>query len=264
MWLWPSQWQELEVFLAKENPMDADDEPEDTENGPEHTENGPEDPKNGPEATEATEPKTPELKDLSDDQLQAKVDEMERQKVIFTWFWNKYLPYFAKDSFFGEQNRSTKLLTDKVTVAGKEWMMVTSATEALALVVFENNRDRWLYLFDKKANHDDYDFNKDKNVPKAKWTGSKGQQVYGGWADEGMQKWQYHRKTIKAHREADAENGHLVMISIRDMCASKLLKNTSPKSGNSSVGSEENAAVNLASVLDQVDVFGDENIFDEE
>lgn len=200
---------------------------------------------------------------LSDDD-QAKVDEMNRQKLIFTWFWNNYLPNFTKDSFFGPKIRSTKLLTETVTVAGKEYIPVTTNTEALALVSYENNLERWKTLFEKKSKDEDYNYNSDPDkskIPKPLWSNEKsGQQEFGGWSDEGMKKWWQYRLHAKESRQHDEDTDQMVMICIRDLCASKITKNANAKKNNK----KGKPATSAAQLLDSVDIFGEGDMFDEE
>jgi hypothetical protein len=227
LWYWPYDWEEVEA-LTESDPADGK-----------------------------------EAQLLDNDQ--AKVDEMNRQKLIFTWFWNNYLPNFTKDSFFGPKIRSKKLLNETVAVAGKEWVPVTTSTEALAIVSYENNLDRWQHLFEKKSNDEEYNYNNDPNkddIPKPKWSNGKtGQQGFGGWSDEGQQKWKHYRDHARSCRKKDEDSDEKVMIYIRDLCASKIMNKATAKKDNKKGKTATSSDVNL---FDSVDIFGEGSMFDYE
>ena len=113
------------------------------------------------------------------------------------WYLNSFLPNTVGLHFWGPNIRPFKLMTDKEVVdsdpSGKKKVLVTVTSEAFALLLWANSRDKWLADFklkkkDRKAKIPKYDKNnratwKHQN----KWSNSRTGQIQGGgWSKDAL------------------------------------------------------------------------------
>ena len=146
-------------------------------------------------------------------------EKYEKQLELLTWYLDVFLPCAVGLEFWGQNVRPFKLMTDKAEVpgdpSGKKRVLVTITSEAFALVIFANCRDKWIADFDYRAsnkrakipkyNKHDPDTHKYQN----KWSSSRTGQVQGGgWDKEALECLNKCIKSIQAWREAEAEGGN--------------------------------------------------------
>jgi hypothetical protein len=136
------------------------------------------------------------------------------EKELFLWYYDDWLPAILPREFWREDIRYYKLLTDTVEIAGKQKVLVTVASEAFGLLMWENCHDKWVNYFDLKDKHGEKaPVPTGKNDPEAakhqaKWSdGSSGQVKYGGWKDEAYDFFEKLKKELKAWRKNEEEKG---------------------------------------------------------
>lgn len=131
------------------------------------------------------------------------------KKQIFIWYYDVYLVACLPKEFWKEDIRYYQLLTDEINIFGKMKGLVTVSSEAFALLMWENCRDKWINYFKyKEANGEKAAIPKGKEPGAqdhlAKWSdGKEGQVLYGGWKEEAYVKFEELKKTLKAWRAAD-------------------------------------------------------------
>ena len=72
---------------------------------------------------------------------------MTLQKELFLWYYDVWLPAILPREFWKEDIRHYRLLTDACEIAGKQKVLVTVASEAFGLLMWENCRDKWVNYF---------------------------------------------------------------------------------------------------------------------
>jgi hypothetical protein len=80
-----------------------------------------------------------------------KKDEMAIQKELFLWYYDAWLPAILPREFWREDIRFYRLLTDACEIAGKQKVLVTVASEAFGLLMWENCRNKWVNYFIKPS-----------------------------------------------------------------------------------------------------------------
>ena len=143
----------------------------------------------------------------------------EKELELLTWYLDSFLPNAVGLEFWGPNVRPFRLMTDKFDVpgdpSGKKKVLVTITSEAFALVIFANCRDKWVADFKLKAgnkrakipkfNKDDPETHKYQN----KWSSSRTGQVQGGgWDYEALQYLNKSIAAIQTWRKAEAERGN--------------------------------------------------------
>jgi len=140
----------------------------------------------------------------------------ERQKNVFLWYLDCYLPKATGSSqLFGPNHRRYATISKVVTAEDKKLQVMTPKHEAFAVLTFENNLSRWQYydklcpkhghlqfLLMKKKHPSDVDKTVEECVKgkaslriysdkcKGKYTLlDNGQSKYGGWTAEGMNRY---------------------------------------------------------------------------
>ena len=144
----------------------------------------------------------------------------EEELELLTWYLDCFLPYAVGLEFWGPNVRPFKLMTDKFDVpgdpSGKKKVHVTITSEAFALVIFANCRDKWMADFTLRAsnkrakipkfNKDDPETHKYQN----KWSSSRTGQVQGGgWDKEALEYLNKCIGAIQSWRKAEAERGNV-------------------------------------------------------
>jgi hypothetical protein len=145
----------------------------------------------------------------------------EEVKQAMLWYSDRWLPVIAGKDFFGPNVRYYSCPTDLVLVHGEQKVAVTVTTEAFGLLVFENCRNKWMKMWEWKAN------NPDKAIPnkgpiadtfKALYTDSKvGQIPYGGWDPEAYELMEAMKKTITTFRMNDEADNKKAQLLARDL-----------------------------------------------
>lgn len=138
-----------------------------------------------------------------------------RRKIdLLLWYLDRYLPNLCGLEFWGPQIRPYHLMTDLVNLqgdtSGKKKVLVTVTSEAFALLMYENCREKWINTFqlkkqNKKAKipaykRDDEATHKYANLWSNSSTGSvKG----GGWSIDALKKLITNIKHVQAFRSLD-------------------------------------------------------------
>jgi hypothetical protein len=149
----------------------------------------------------------PTVKEIQECALRQLDLEDDRGRKIFLWYWTVLLERshatadWAKVMYY--QTISQATLRDYPTKR-----VITTAMEAMVVVVYENYRERWIATKEwLNANPDKTRLptrdknNKDMDVFKAKWTDQDGgQQPYGGWDPEAKERFNDLRLAIHAAR----------------------------------------------------------------
>lgn len=148
----------------------------------------------------------------------------DRKVSIQKWYLDSYLPTVVGVEWWGLQIRPYKLMTDTTEVKGQgEKVLVTVASEAFGLVLYENCRDRWLAAYKYNKEHGTtrrcpvYHPKKKETYPfKGKWSDAKqGQQS--SWDSAAIKRFNEHKAKIKAFRAQDKENNNAVQEYFRDL-----------------------------------------------
>lgn len=133
------------------------------------------------------------------------------RKTVFVWWWNEFLPKLAMDQHWGFKIRNNHVFTDKFTIKGRDGVdfpnkiYVTITLEAFACIMYDNWRTAWMNQFTYKAN------NPGKPIPKTKKDGKSynakysmprsGSKNFGGWSEEGQEKFKSLLNSILAFRK---------------------------------------------------------------
>jgi hypothetical protein len=141
-----------------------------------------------------------------------KKDEMAIQKELFLWYYDAWLPAILPREFWREDIRFYRLLTDACEIAGKQKVLVTVASEAFGLLMWENCRNKWVNYFKLKDEDPTAQVpsgkHEDAKLHQAKWSdGSSGQVKYGGWKDEAYGVFEELKKEVKEWRKVEEEHG---------------------------------------------------------
>ena len=134
------------------------------------------------------------------------------RKELYLWYYDVWLPAILPKEFWKEDIRHYKLLTDTVEIAGQQKVLVTVASEAFGLLMWENCQDKWVNYYKLKANDEKAVVPTGKHPDAAshtaKWSdGNSGQVKYGGWKDEAYEVFEKLKKEVKDWRKVDEENG---------------------------------------------------------
>ena len=139
-------------------------------------------------------------------------DENKKTKELVLWYYDRWLPICAGNTYWGETIRYYKLPTDTCQLPnGDEKVLVTVTNEAFGLLVLENCHSKWENIFKLKDTH-----GKGAKIPnqgeeakpfKAKWTKDRcGQVRFGGWKDA-YPRFEELKLLIVQMRTADEANG---------------------------------------------------------
>ena len=134
-------------------------------------------------------------------------------KELFLWYFDQWLPAILPREFWRDNIRQYKLLTDTVEIAGKQKVLVTVASEAFGLLMWENCHDKWVNYFKLKDEHREKapvptGKQPDADKHQAKWSdGNSGQVKYGGWKDEAYDFFEKLKKEVKDWCQTEEENG---------------------------------------------------------
>lgn len=117
---------------------------------------------------------------------------------LMEWYWEKFLYKTLGKDLWGPSIRHYVPPTQVKNSFDKT--MLTAATEAFAITVWQNNEEKWPQLFDW------IDKNKGKSVPanlrNGRWTVTDGgQKSHASWKEEGLQEYVKNKKIIKAARQ---------------------------------------------------------------
>lgn len=136
--------------------------------------------------------------------------EYKEKKELLVFYFDRYLPVIAGKEYWGTDQRYFHLPTDKVEIKGKQRVLVSVPSEAFGWLVLENNREKWINMFQFKEQH-----GQAKPIPnkgeeaapfKARWTDSKvGQVKFGGWDEEAFQAYEAWKKLIREFRKDQLE-----------------------------------------------------------
>ena len=163
------------------------------------------------------------------DQFKVDQAEYDRKVEILTWFLDKFMPLVVGLEYWNQDLRKKHLLTDKVFLPGdkskEEKTLVTSSSEAFAVLTFRNCRSKWLNVHAWKKQHGEsveppaYDAeNPDTHKYYAIWSSSRAKSGEGGgWNDEGLVYYQAKKNDIKDWRAADEANGKTMVKFAHDL-----------------------------------------------
>ena len=162
----------------------------------------------------------PEVTDASSEEDKAKY---AKKVDILTWYLDIFLPKGVGLEYWGDNIRPFNLMTDTALVdgdlSGKKKVLVTVTSEAFAILVYHNCRDKWLADFEYKKKHGKKatvpKYNKDDPTTFAhvnKWSNCcSGSAVGGGWHNDALNKFNALKDQIRKFRDNEAANGHKKM-----------------------------------------------------
>lgn len=137
-------------------------------------------------------------------------EENKKIREFIIWYWDRWLPIAAGRAYWDEKHRYYELPTSMMDVAGEKKVHVTITSEAFALLVYHNNRDKWIAFWEHKKAH-----GKKAPIPtkgeaakahQAKFTNSKcGQVKFGGWSEEAYEFFEEYKTKLQAERKGDKE-----------------------------------------------------------
>jgi hypothetical protein len=135
------------------------------------------------------------------------------EKALFLWYYDEWLPAILPREFWRDDIRHYKLLTDTLEIAGKQKVLVTVASEAFGLLMWENCHDKWINYFEYKHKNGEKapvpnGKHPDAHKHQAKWSdGNSGQVKYGGWKDDAYDFFEKLKQDIKEWRKIEEEHG---------------------------------------------------------
>ncbi len=166
------------------------------------------------------------------DQNSASADDMKAYQFKINrlvWYLDHWLPFVVGSTFWGPLVRPFHLMTDLTKiegdVSGKEKVRVTVTSEAFALLLFANCREKWLACWKyfaanpgakktPKWNKDDESTHKYHNL----WSNSRtGQVEGGGWSVDALEYLNDAIGMISNFRAEDKANGYAKMKFGRDL-----------------------------------------------
>ena len=132
--------------------------------------------------------------------------EHDRLMKIFVWYWDVLLAACAGNTYWREAIRRYQC----ISIANHEGKVcITCSTEALCAVMYDNCQEKWIKMFNKKAQDAAAKIPKKKDDPETEEYAAKysdpqsGQAKYGGWCDEGLKQYQDTIALVKASRETE-------------------------------------------------------------
>ena len=134
--------------------------------------------------------------------------EVKFKLAVLMWYYDHFLTIAAGHYYWGDNIKHYRTPVQTVDVLGVEKVLITIASEAFGLAVWENNYEKWSKLI--KAKDQDPDF----RVPQrkedgaeqydAKWSNQrKGKSTYCNWDKEGVKFYKDCKALVKAAREED-------------------------------------------------------------
>ena len=147
--------------------------------------------------------------ELAEDASEDNKKKRERKLKVLIWYLDEYMPKMASVTYWGPTIRPYKLMTDKMKIEGHTGVLVTSSTEAFALLQYENSRKKWIEIFKwKDANGwrktaPQYSSKKPETAPfKSKWSEAKNGQG-SGWDPIALATFNQRQDAIKEWRAKD-------------------------------------------------------------
>lgn len=143
---------------------------------------------------------------LPSDSDEAQQEEHERLMVIFLWYWDELLSKCAGNIYWRDSIRRHQCISI-ATHEGKH--CITSSTEAMCALMYDNCRDKWEKMYKKKQADPTAKLPKKKDDPETDELSGKysdaqsGQAKYGGWNSEGLEKFQLVVGQVKAARKTE-------------------------------------------------------------
>ena len=112
---------------------------------------------------------------------------LKRNQDWFMWYWDEIVPKCAGKNFWLQAHRYQGLLSEHAPADTPDLKYVTAATEAIAVLYFENSWVKWEFECRELARGIALkDINKEDPKWRTRWSDSKvGQKMYGGWCKEG-------------------------------------------------------------------------------
>jgi hypothetical protein len=146
-------------------------------------------------------------------------DEYKREYALFEWYNDVWLGHAGGHDDFGPSTRYYKMSIDQIQLKDYEkerfFTAVTVASEAFALLIYENCQKKWaavyIYLRNNKKKKTAPKFKKDDKATHVyhttKWSDSKtGQVKGGGWAPEAYDALNDYIKKMAKYRNKDGKN----------------------------------------------------------
>jgi len=189
------------------------------------------------------------------------VEELEKlpqddPKIQMLVFWyDKYLEKIVLPDYWGPKIRVNHLFTDTFDLKGRTEMYVgkiwmTTNAEAFALVALENHREGWMAAFEMEA--EDPEWECPRSGPEAKPFQGKfsrpdsGSMLFGGWSEEGLDRYEELEKELVEFRETEAVTSKAYPEFIKKLMRlanPKLCKEATPNNGSAKKRKTEKAAV---------------------
>lgn len=174
---------------------------------------------------------------------------------LITWWMDDFMPKAVGLQAWGDHIRPFHLMTDKMVVegdpSGKEKVLVTCTSEAFAILVYANCRDKWIaefkYKKGKKGRVDLPKYVKDDpttHVYQNRFSSSRtGQQIGGGWSADGLNYFESALADVQKFRQEeeqrDFERYKLVRDFIKAIHTDKLGGSEEPNSKKRKATSQE-------------------------
>ena len=132
--------------------------------------------------------------------------ENSQQKEIFVWYFNEYLVGVLGKQHWSKEHRMMIYPTSRVEMAdGDSRVLLTRTVEAFGLVMLDNCHEKWKNMIEYKKQHGE-----SADLPKGKVDGKpfrgkysdafNGQKKYGGWTEEGLERFSVIMGEVKAWR----------------------------------------------------------------
>lgn len=148
--------------------------------------------------------------------LQGDGDNVAQNRAIFDLYVDVILPKVASNKRWGAQKRHFGLLSTHAPENDPKKPYVTPADEAFALVTYEGCLTKWKYMAKQKAAGAEVD--KKNDDMENKYVNRKsGQARFGGWTDEGLDRFKELRDAI-----VRARNKKKVCKEVEEACLKRL------------------------------------------
>jgi hypothetical protein len=194
---------------------------------------------------------------------------------LFAWYWVSLMPKAAGSAkIWNEQVKYFGLLSSHHPPDKPNKVYITPSTEAFAVFMFENNREKWPYLWDlkkkttdkiiftkgstktKKAGYHKVDISKNRNFV-GKWSKSySGQRVLGGWEEEGVKKFAEYIQFNKLGRAKETTKA-IEEAVLKEICKKASIKGKTWEEHRKATSSTK---AEVPEVEEIIDLFDDDEI----
>jgi hypothetical protein len=111
----------------------------------------------------------------------------EEEMVVFQWYWEVLLPKMVGAAEWGSTVRYYNTISAaRLPDDARKRKLVTSSHEGMILAIWDNNFEKWQYLFEQAAQEENKG-KKQKNEGGKYTSTKKGQRQFGGWEPHGIE-----------------------------------------------------------------------------